>query len=125
MLQEMWEETKWMYQYTKKYKVAILLYIILGVVVTAMSLGGSVASKYLIDAITGVDKRNIGYIVFLIIAMAILGVIIKAVSSRITAKISVKVNNEIQREVYDKIMTTDWLSMTKFHSGDLLNRLKF
>ncbi len=32
-------------------------------------------------------------------------------------------NNEIQREVYDKIMTTDWLSMTKFHSGDLLNRL--
>lgn len=123
MLQEMWEETKWMYQYAKRYKIAILFYIILGVVGTGMSLGGSVASKYLIDAVTGVDKRNIGYIVFLIIAMAILGVIIKAVSSRITAKISVKVNNEIQREVYDKIMTTDWLSMTKFHSGDLLNRL--
>lgn len=123
MLQEMWEETKWMYQYAKRYKEAILFYIILGVLGTAMSLGGSVASKYLIDAVTGVDKRNIGYIVFLIIAMAILGVIIKAVSSRITAKISVKVNNEIQREVYDKIMTTDWLSMTKFHSGDLLNRL--
>lgn len=123
MLQEMWEETKWMYQYAKRYKIAILFYILLGVVGTGMSLGGSVASKYLIDAVTGVDKRNIGYIVFLIIAMAILGVIIKAVSSRITAKISVKVNNEIQREVYDKIMTTDWLSMTKFHSGDLLNRL--
>lgn len=123
MLQEMWEETKWMYQYAKRYKAAILLYIILGVVGTAMGLGGSVASKYLIDAVTGVDKRNIGYIVFLIIAMAVLGVVIKAVSSRITAKISVKVNNEIQREVYDKIMTTDWLSMTKFHSGDLLNRL--
>lgn len=123
MLQEMWEETKWMYQYAKRYKAAILLYIILGVVATAMGLGGSVASKYLIDAVTGVDKRNIGYIVFLIIAMAVLGVVIKAVSSRITAKISVKVNNEIQREVYDKIMTTDWLSMTKFHSGDLLNRL--
>lgn len=119
----MWEETKWMYQYAKRYKIAILFYILLGVVGTGMSLGGSVASKYLIDAVTGVDKRNIGYIVFLIIAMAILGVIIKAVSSRITAKISVKVNNEIQREVYDKIMTTDWLSMTKFHSGDLLNRL--
>ncbi|WP_343338779.1 Putative multidrug export ATP-binding/permease protein [Terrisporobacter petrolearius] len=123
MLQEMLEETKWMYQYAKRYKAAILLYIILGVVGTAMGLGGSVASKYLIDAVTGVDKRNIGYIVFLIIAMAVLGVVIKAVSSRITAKISVKVNNEIQREVYDKIMTTDWLSMTKFHSGDLLNRL--
>jgi len=123
MLQEMWEETKWMYQYAKRYKAAILLYIILGVVGTGMGLGGSVASKYLIDAVTGVDKRNIGYIVFLIIAMAVLGVVIKAVSSRITAKISVKVNNEIQREVYDKIMTTDWLSMTKFHSGDLLNRL--
>ena len=123
MLQEMWEETKWMYQYARRYKFAILFYIILGVVGTGMNLGGSVASKYLIDAVTGVDKRNIGYIVFLIISMAILGVIIKAVLSRIAAKINVKVNNEIQREVYDKIMTTDWLSMTKFHSGDLLNRL--
>ncbi len=123
LLQEMWEETKWMYQYARRYKFAILFYIILGVVGTGMNLGGSVASKYLIDAVTGVDKRNIGYIVFLIISMAILGVIIKAVSSRIAAKINVKVNNEIQREVYDKIMTTDWLSMTKFHSGDLLNRL--
>lgn len=123
LLQEMWEETKWMYQYARRYKFAILFYIILGVVGTGMNLGGSVASKYLIDAVTGVDKRNIGYIVFLIISMAILGVIIKAVLSRIAAKINVKVNNEIQREVYDKIMTTDWLSMTKFHSGDLLNRL--
>lgn len=123
MLQEMWQETKWMYQYAKRYKFAILFYIVLGVVGTGMSLGGSVASKYLIDAVTGVDKSNIGYIVFLIIAMAVLGIVIKAVSSRITAKISIKVNNEIQREVYDKIMTTDWLAMTKFHSGDLLNRL--
>lgn len=123
MLQEMWQETKWMYQYAKRYKFAILFYIVLGVVGTGMSLGGSVASKYLIDAVTGVDKSNIGYIVFLIIAMAVLGIVIKAVSSRITAKISIKVNNEIQREVYDKIMTTDWIAMTKFHSGDLLNRL--
>ncbi len=92
MLQEMWEETKWMYQYARRYKFAILFYIILGVVGTGMNLGGSVASKYLIDAVTGVDKRNIGYIVFLIISMAILGVIIKAVLSRIAAIINVKVN---------------------------------
>ncbi|WP_455537617.1 ABC transporter ATP-binding protein [Terrisporobacter sp.] len=123
MLQEMWEETKWMYKYAKKYKFAILFYIILGVIGTGMGLGGSVASKYLIDAVTGVDKKNIGYIVVIIIGLAILNVVINAVSSRITAKINVKVNNEIQKEVYDKIMTTDWLSMTKFHSGDLLNRL--
>ena len=31
MLQEMYEETKWMYTYAKKYKFQIVFYIFLGV----------------------------------------------------------------------------------------------
>ena len=123
LLQEMYVEAKWMYQYIKRYKFAVAFYLILGVISTLMGLGGSVLSKYLIDAVTGVDKSNIATIVVEIISMAIGGIIINAINSRISTKISIKVNNEITQEVYDKVMRSDWLSMTNFHSGDILNRL--
>ena len=73
LLQEMYVEAKWMYQYIKRYKFAVAFYLILGVISTLMGLGGSVLSKYLIDAVTGVDKSNIATIVVGIISMAIGG----------------------------------------------------
>lgn len=123
LLQDMYEEAKWMYKYINRYKFAVLFYLILGVISTIMGLGGSVLSKYLIDAVTGVDKNNIGIIVIGIVSMALGGIIINALSSRISTKISIKVNNEIAQEAYDKVMRSDWLAMTNFHSGDILNRL--
>ena len=48
LLQEMYVEAKWMYQYIKRYKFAVAFYLILGVISTLMGLGGSVLSKYLI-----------------------------------------------------------------------------
>ena len=69
MLQEMYEETKWMYTYAKKYKFQIAFYIRLGIMTTLMGLASSVGSKYLIDAVTGQDKGNIALIAVFIIAI--------------------------------------------------------
>lgn len=123
MLQEMYEETKWMYTYAKKYKFQIVFYIFLGVLTTVMGLASSVGSKYLIDAVTGQDSGNIALIALFIVAMGLFSIGINAITTMISARINIKVNNEIQAEVYDKILIADWISMKEFHSGDLLNRL--
>ena len=123
MLQEMYEETKWMYTYAKKYKFQIVFYIFLGVLTTVMGLASSVGSKYLIDAVTGQDTGNIALIALFIVAMGLFSIGINAITTMISARINIKVNNEIQAEVYDKILVADWISMKEFHSGDLLNRL--
>jgi ABC-type bacteriocin/lantibiotic exporter with double-glycine peptidase domain len=123
MLYEMWQEAKWMSQYTRKYWKAIVYYIFLGVLGSGMGLIGSIASKYLIDAVTGYDSTNIRFIITVIICMALGNIIVRAATSRISTKISLKVNNEIQADVFDRIMNTDWESMSEYHSGDLLNRV--
>lgn len=123
MLQEMYEETKWMYTYAKKYKFQIVFYIFLGVLTTVMGLASSVGSKYLIDAVTGQDSGNIALIALFIVVMGLFSIGINAITTMISARINIKVNNEIQAEVYDKILVADWISMKEFHSGDLLNRL--
>ena len=123
MLQEMYEETKWMYTYAKKYKFQIVFYIFLGVLTTVMGVASSVGSKYLIDAVTGQDSGNIALIALFIVAMGLFSIGINAITTMISARINIKVNNEIQAEVFDKILVADWISMKEFHSGDLLNRL--
>lgn len=123
MLQEMYREAKWIYPYICRYKWSVAYYIMLGILGTFMSLGGSIASKYLIDAVTGHDSGKLGSIIFIIISMAISEIILSAIISRISIKINMKVSNEIRADIYDRIINTDWESMSSYRSGDLLNRL--
>lgn len=120
---EMYVETKWMYQYAKRYWASICFYIAAGLFSTAMGLGGSVASKYLIDAVTGVRKSRIGVLAAVMVFMMLSNIAAKAVISRISARINVVVQNEIQADIYHKVIYTDWESLHEFRSGDLLNRL--
>lgn len=123
LLKEMYIEAKWMYAYVYKYKWGVVFYIFLGILGTVMGLASSVASKYLIDAVTGHDSAGIGLIAIVIVGMSIGNIVVNAITSRISTKINIKVGNEIRADIYDKIINTDWESMSSFHSGDLLNRL--
>ncbi|MEG1411449.1 MAG: ABC transporter ATP-binding protein [Terrisporobacter sp.] len=123
MLKEMYTEAKWMYKYVDKYKWGVVFYILLGILGTVMSLASGVASKNLIDAVTGYDSGGIGLAAGVIIGMSLGNIVVSGVTSRISTKINIKVGNEIRADIYDRIINTDWESMSKFHSGDLLNRL--
>lgn len=122
-VKEMYHEAKWIYSYIRNYKMVVVFYIVLGIVGTFMGLAGSIASKYLIDAVTGYDSGRIGIIISVILSMGLGGIAINAILSRISTKINVKVGNEIRADIYDKIINTDWESMSSYRSGDLLNRL--
>ena len=37
-------------------------------------------------------------------------------------RISLRVDNEIKADVFDKMLSTDWESLTSYHTGDLLTR---
>ena len=123
MLKEMYVEAKWISKYIYKYKWQVAFYIFLGILGTVLSLISSVFSKNLIDAVTGHDTEHIGFIVSTIICMGLGSIVLDAVTGRISAKINIKVGNEIRADVYDRIINTDWESMSSFHSGDLLTRL--
>lgn len=122
-LKELFAEILWMYQYAKKYWTSICFYIFSGVFGTVMSLGSSVISKYLIDAVTGGYKERIVMLAILIVCMTIGRILSNAVISRISTRISVVVQNKIQADIYNKVINTDWEALHQFRSGDLLNRL--
>ncbi len=124
LLKNMFFEWKWLFGFIARYKWTLLLYIVLGVVGTAMSLGVAVSTKHLIDAVIGHNKDTlIGAVIFLA-SFAIAQILFQALSSWVTAVVSSKAHNEIRSEIYSHVLKSSVADIGKFHSGDLLNRLE-
>ena len=120
---EIWADWKWIWGYTKRYRRAVWFYTILGVASSTLGLVSAVASKYSIDIITGYDSDHLWFIVTVMVASALVGLLLRSVTSRISTKISLRVNNDIQAQVFDRLLGADWRSLNAFTSGDLLSRL--
>ena len=58
-LREMWNETKWMLNYIRRYHFVVLIHILLGIVGTCMSLLSSIGMKRLIDSVPSPDRQGL------------------------------------------------------------------
>ncbi len=124
LLRNMAREWKWIFSYVRKYKFALFLYTLLGLIAIVMSLGVSVAGKHLIDAV--IDKSNDTIFTFgaIAIGLAVFQHGFQALSSYVTAFVSGKISNEIREDIYAHIVDAQWEEISRFHSGDVLNRLE-
>lgn len=121
-IRDIWEEWKWIYSYGRCYKKEIFLYILFGMIGTILALASSVASKNLIDIVTGVQKNKILPMALVMVGMMLISVLFQAVNSRISAKINIRIQNDVQADIYNKLMQVNWLDLSKYASGDILNR---
>ena len=99
-----------------------MFYTILGIFSTSMGLVGSVASKYMIDIITGYQTSKLGIMIAITLGSAVFGLIFSNVINRISTKLSIYINNDIQADIFDKIIDAEWLAIHRYSNGDVLNR---
>ena len=89
LLRTMLREWKWIFGYIRRYKLTVLAYVLFGVLASVMGVGGSVAGKYLIDAVIAKDRYVLTRAAAAVIALLILNVLLQALISRITAVLSI------------------------------------
>lgn len=119
---EIIDDWKWILSYSKKRSKRIVLYTVLGLICSSMGIVSSVASKYVIDIITGYKMEKLGVLIAVMVGSTVFNLVFKNVTSRISAKLSIDINNDIQADVFDKIMDADWLALNQYSNGDVLNR---
>jgi len=119
---ELLDDWKWIFTYTKQYKWAVACYILLGILSSSFGLVSAVASKYTIDIITGYETSKLSVVIIIMVGSALVGILLRCLTSRVSTKISLHVNNDIQASIFDKVLDADWLSLSKYPSGDVLNR---
>ena len=119
---EIIDDWKWIFSYSKKYKGAIAFYTVLGIFSTSLGLVSSVASKYLIDIITGYQMDKLGLMIVIMVGSTVFSLVFSSLINRISTKLSIDINNDIQADIFDKIVDADWLALNKYSNGDILNR---
>lgn len=119
---EIIDDWKWIFSYSKRYKGAIIFYTLLGIFSTSMGLVSSVASKYMIDIITGYQTSKLWIMIAITLGSAVFSLVFSNVINRVSAKLSIHINNDIQADIFDKIIDADWLEINKYSNGDVLNR---
>jgi len=121
-IQQVLKQIKWIYQYARRYWLAMLFYTVLGMVGTGVSLLVSMISKDLVDIITGYETGKVIQTFLFMIVFNIVNMFVSQISSYASNWISMKVDTEIKADIFEKIMVTDWESLTNYHTGDLLTR---
>ena len=122
-LKQLMAEVLWMYAYVRRYWLLIGIYILLGASGSVLSLGTSVVSKDLVDAVTGVNSLEIVRVAATYVGVGVSQIFINAVKSRLSLKVRLKVTNEIRADIYEQVLQTSWESLAKYRSGDLLYRV--
>ena len=118
------KEWKWLLGYVSRYRLQIFFYVVIGIVSTVMGLGSTVATKYLIDAVVTHNTETIVTSAVVAVSLGLLQIVVNTVTSRFSSVIGTKVSNEIRENVYEHIVYSAWEDISKYHSGDLLNRIE-
>ena len=121
--QQLKREIFWLAAQIRQNGGKILTVGVLGLVGVLMGLSASVASKYLIDAVTGYGPSGLKRSALIMVAMMLGSLLFQGISSRISANIHVRVKNNMQHTTYTRILRGGWEALEPYRSGDLLNRL--
>ncbi len=116
------EDWKWIFSYSRKYTKIIVFYTVIGIISSTLGLVSSVASKYMIDIITGYQFEKLWLVAVIMVSSMVVSLLFTSLVDRYSTKLSIYVNNDMQADIFDRIIDADWLSISQFENGDILNR---
>ena len=119
---EILDDWKWIFTYSRRSKGAIVFYTLVGIFSSSMGLVSSVASKYVIDIVTGYKTEKLGMMIAITVGSAAFSLVFSSLIKRLTAKLSIDINNDVQADIFDQIVDADWKAINEYTSGDVLHR---
>ena len=116
-------ETRWIYRHTRAYWRAVVLYTVLGLCATGLSMGIALVSKSLTNAIIGRHGHAVLRLGICVVTLGLVNILLSAFIGRFSAKINYRISNELRAEVFGVFLNTEWQSLQEYRSGDLLSRI--
>jgi len=119
---------KWFHNTIKPYRWSVIFQTFCQIVIVALSMGYVFVSKALIDVATGRSGSDVkkGLMVY---ASAMIGIIFikiltQAFKTYTMTKASTKMKNQMRQKHFNNLLHLEGEIRGKFHSGDVLNRVK-
>ncbi len=117
-------EFLWIYEMLSAYRKNIVLYTLLILLSSGISLSFSLQSKRLVDSlVSGAWKGVVSVAAYYVLAGS-MNVGLSMLNQRISAKVSSEVKMNLSVKVFRKILNADWETIADHHSGDLMARMQ-
>lgn len=114
---------KWVLGYTKPYIPQLSLLMMFDLLSTLMSVGMAIIGKRLIDSATTGELNELWSIMIMYGLVIIGSQILNMVSGLMSTVVYEKFGFGIRKKVYRRILDTNWIDISKYHTGDLMTRL--
>lgn len=121
-LKEIIRDWKWILMFTRGHRAAITVQTLLGICVTSLGLATGIVSKYLIDCIVTLNQQQLLPLAILMVFSSVLGLVLQSITSRFSARLGVSMRNHVQSTVFQELLSSRWLQIRQFSTGDLMNR---
>ena len=103
-LQKMWRQTLWIYQYGRRYWKSMILYTLLGITGSCVSLVSSLISRDLVDIITGHQTGKLISTFAAMIGFSVANILVSQASGYASTFINLKVDSEIKNDIFAKML---------------------
>lgn len=121
---------KWIIKNSKKQGWCIALLTIVNVLIAASSIAVSYMLRNVINAATGVyglekDQRLDAIILWgtIFVIIIVTEVIIRIISNHLVFRITARLTIDIKSSLYSRMLKKSYAQISKFHTGEMLNRL--
>ena len=114
---------KWIIKNGKKSFPAIALLTGLSVVMSLIQVKFATASKDVIDVATKTTEGVFSSVFLVLIALLLIRLVLQIFGNYLNVHSASKFEIALKRHIFNTLIGKDYLSVSKFHSGELLNRI--
>ena len=118
------KQLRWAWRVTKGHRSTMLFYVLLGAVSVALSLGFVYASKHAVDVATGAVAGNLTRTCIWIVATVAAGIGAEQAASWMCEVMKYRLKMGVQSSLTNAQMTGAWEMAKRWHTGDLLVRIR-
>ena len=117
---EVW---KWIFKNGKRTLPSIILLAVLSIIYSLLSLSFAVVSKEVFDVATKQVEGNLINSCIWLVVLLLIQLVMHVSISFINVQANAKMEIDMKRSIFKSLISRDYLSVSKYHSGELLNRL--
>jgi len=114
---------KWILNKARLVRVSLVFISLCSIVYSLFGVFFAFVSKRLIDVATKNAEGNLLHLVFLLVFMMLFELVLQMADSLVSVKAKGKLLINCREGLYKTILKKDYASSSKFHSGDILNRI--
>ncbi|MGL6105329.1 ABC transporter ATP-binding protein [Romboutsia sp.] len=114
---------KWIFSQGKSYMPLLILSIIIGSILSSVSVYNAVISKYLIDAATSGQSDKVIKWLIIIGLIILFDILFSSIESLLATYCYKKIANNLEYKFFKNITYSEWIESSKYHSVELMTKI--